>query len=70
MRFGQDLPVPTCSKRRVDAHLLGVEAHLLEAAGLDAAGFPVLEVHERTSPPQRQRLVRDECGMLRLTKGE
>ena len=54
----------------IDAHLLGVETELLQPAGLDLAGLPAVELPERGTPPQRQRLTADEGGALVLTEHE
>ena len=54
----------------IDAHLLGVEAELLQPAGLDPAGLPAVELAERATPPQRQGLTADVGGALVLAEHE
>jgi hypothetical protein len=54
----QHLMMPTGAEGGVQAELLGLEPQLVEPDGLDPARFPSVEVDQRPSPPQRQRLTR------------
>ena len=52
----------------LQADLLGVEAQLVEPAGFDPAGVPVLELAQRRPAPQRQRLAADVGGAVVLAQ--
>ncbi len=47
LSFGQDLAMAARTQRSLDADLLGVQAELIEPAGLDPAGLPLLELAQR-----------------------
>ena len=68
--LAQDVAVATGPQGGVDANLLGVKAKLLQPAGLDAAGLPVVECAERPPAPQRQRLAADVRRALVLAEDQ
>ena len=54
--LGENFAVVAGGDGRLEPPFLGVEAELGEAVGCETAGLPLLELGERTSPPQGEGL--------------
>ena len=68
LRLGEHLAMVARTQGGLQADLLGVEAELLEPAGLDPTGVPTLELAQRRPPPQRQRLAAHVGGPVVLAQ--
>ncbi|CAN5430701.1 hypothetical protein BH10ACT10_BH10ACT10_12060 [soil metagenome] len=70
LRLRQHLPTPTGADRRVDPQLLEVLPQLVEAGRLDPPHVPRLEVGQRRTTPELERLVEHVRRALGLAQGQ
>ncbi len=68
--LGQHVAVAARPQRRIQQHLLGVQAQLFQPSRLDPPRMPALQLHQRSAPPQRQPLTDHMRRSLGLPQGE
>ena len=70
LRLGQHLGMPARLERRVEPGLLRLPPQLLEAFRLDAARLPRLQIDQRPSPPEAERLAERIAGAVGFAERE